>query len=293
MTSPKKHHYVPVSYLNRFAAPDGYLAVYDAKRSEFRRQRAASVLHINRYYRQEWAPPGTDPDIMEKALGRTLEKEAKLAIDNLIMNPRAIDEDQAASLVTYLEFQRIRVPRQAEMGVEAMRQLMLKMIKGEVKAELESGRYKLVMKNSARFDYIRYSVGTHVPWFREMDWEVVEAESGSGFITTDSPVSFYNPRAVPPEEAGLGFAGTVVFFPLSSRFCLLMRHPMMREVPDCTELTLVPKPTLRDRRVPVDHGTVWARKTVKNFNLKMAKLASRFLVASEKGLLEEILDDEA
>jgi len=50
-----------------------------------------------------------------------------------------------------------------------------------------------------------------------MEWEIVESEVGSSFITADSPVSFYNPACLPPAEAGIGLAGTIVFFPLSSR----------------------------------------------------------------------------
>ena len=67
-----------------------------------------------------------------------------------------------------------------------------------------SSAVQLTIKDSARFDYMRMMVGQLSPWLSRMEWEVFAAEDGASFITTDSPVSFYNPFFPPPAEAGTG-----------------------------------------------------------------------------------------
>ena len=70
-------------------------------------------MKINSYYRQDWAPPGVDPNVLEKTLGEWLEGAAKDSIDRLIHHPASLTDDDTATLLTYIELQRIRVPRQS------------------------------------------------------------------------------------------------------------------------------------------------------------------------------------
>src|SRR5437879_5090897 len=107
-----------------------------------------------------------------------------------------------------MELQRIRVPRQAAWATNLMRQHLLTLLGPEMREQLRANKLHLTMKDSARFDFMRSALGTLHPWFSRMEWEVVEAEAGSAFITTDSPVSFVNASFVPPAEAGIGLAGT-------------------------------------------------------------------------------------
>lgn len=139
------------------------------------------------------------------------------------------------------------------------------------------------MKDSARFDYMRMAIGSIHPWLARMEWEIFEAEAGSSFITTDSPVSFYNPARPPPAEPGVGLAGTKVIFPLSSRKLLLMRHPECRSA---TPLTILERPTAQSSTVALSHGVVWDATTVKNTNWKLARLAHEVFVADSEATLK-------
>jgi Protein of unknown function (DUF4238) len=115
MTTPKRHHFVPRWYLEGFAdGGSGLLYVYDRETKRIRNQRPREVMTIRRYYRQDWVPTGIDPDILEKGLGSTLEPYAKKALYRLINAPGKVTAEDTAALLVYLEFQRIRVPRQAE-----------------------------------------------------------------------------------------------------------------------------------------------------------------------------------
>ena len=131
------------------------------------------------------------------------------------------------------------------------------------------------MKDSARFEYMKMALSSIHPWLARMEWEIFEAAPGTVFITTDSPMSFYNPRILPPAEAGVGLAGTKVLFPLSSRKLLLMRHPECRSESPLTEL---PPAKVVDRSIPVSHGVIWERDLVELTNLRMAHLAREFVV---------------
>ena len=283
--NPKKHHYVPRSYLERFADSSGFLNVYDRTSGQWRKQQPKEVMHSRNYYRQEWAPAGVDPNILEKGLGERLEATAKSVIDTLILSPSELPEEDIAAFLVYLEFQRLRVPRQAETAKALMRDTILRLAPSDITADIRAGKFQLMMKKSARFDYTRMMVGQLHSWFSRMEWEVIEAANESAFVTTDSPISFYNADCPPPAEAGIALAGTVVFFPLSSRHLLIMRHPEYRMNLSISRLDVLPDPILGDCLLPIIHGMVWSSGVVTNFNWKMAQLADRLVVGESKELL--------
>jgi hypothetical protein len=115
-----------------------------------------------------------------------------------------------------------------------------------------------------------------------MEWEIFEAEDGSAFVTTDSPVSFFNERIMPPYEAGVGLAGTIVLFPLSSRKLLLMRHPECRSE---SPLTVLLPSEVVDGVIPISSGTIWGRKLVELTNSRMAHLAHELVVGESADAL--------
>lgn len=270
--------------MGRFTDSEGFLNVWDSPRSQLRRQRPAEVMKIRNYYHQPWAPQGVDPNIMETALGQDLEGKATDAINRLINDPTSLDDHDTTTLLVYLEFQRIRVPRQAETAKQLMRETILRLVPKSLSKSIRDGEMLLTMKDSARFDFMRWMNGNLHPWFARMEWEVIEAEEGASFITTDSPVSFYNPECPPPAEAGIALAGTKVFFPLSSRALLLMRHPECRsEHP----LKVLADPMFGDGVISITHGMVWNQKVVANTNWKLFQLAHHFVVAENKNVLEQ------
>lgn len=266
---------MPESYLKRFTDGTGFLHIRDRARDQTRRQRPVRVMKIDAYYRQTWAAQGIDPNIFEIELSNGLESEAREVIDKLIMSPHTLSDRNTASLLNYLELQRIRVPRQAETGKALMREAILNHAPADIATDIAVGHFQLTMKDSARFEYMKMALGSINPWLARMEWEIFEAAPGTAFITTDSPVSFFNPRILPPAEAGVGLAGTIVLFPLSSRKLLLMRHPECRSQSPLTEL---PPTKLVDGLISVSQGVIWNRDLVELTNLRMAHLAREFVV---------------
>ena len=286
----KMHHYVPRSYLARFTDEKGFLYVLDTHSKAVRRQRPKEVMKINSYYRQEWAPAGVDPNIMEATLGEWLERETKWAIDYLISEPSRLNDTDVANLLCYLEVQRIRVPRQAETFKRLMHETILRLAPQDIASAIESGKFSLSIKDAARFDLMKMAIGSLSPWFGSMQWEVFTAASGAAFITTDSPVSFYNGSIPPPAEAGIGYKGTMLFFPLSSRCALVMRHPKYVSDSGDSRLEVLPTPEHQDGSIEIISGTVWDQKTVDGFNWKLAMLSNGLIVGSSEELLMRAID---
>ena len=295
MSNPKSHHFVPRSYLARFSDNEGFLHVFDRQTRSFRRQRPKEVMTISNYYRQEWASSGVDPNIMEKTLGEWLETDAKESIDRLIHEPSTLTETNTETLLNYLEVQRIRVPRQAEMAKALIRETLLRLAPPEAAAEIRAGRVLLTIKDSARFEFMRTLLGKLQTWFGEMEWEVVRAEDGANFVTTDSPVSLYNLAFRPPAEPGLGLAGTVVFFPLDSRHVLLMRHSEFSTQERVSPLTVLEEPCVENDQnsISISHGLEWNTDFVNDFNRKMVQRGQRFVVAESKEVLEACVSDDS
>lgn len=240
-------------------------------------------MTINAYYRQAWATQGVDPNIFELELGKGLESEIRVVIDKLIMSPHTLNAHDTASLLTYLELQRIRVPRQAQTAKALMRESILKTAPADIVANVEAGRLQLNIKDSARFRYMKMALGSIHPWLARMEWEIFEAAPGTAFVTTDSPVTFFNSRILPPAEAGVGLVGTVVLFPLCSRKLLLMRHSQIRSEPPLTEL---PPTKLVDGLISMSQGVIWDRGLVELTNRRMAHLAHELIVGESKDALE-------
>lgn len=284
LNAAKSHHYVPESYLKRFTDAKGYLHIRDTARNQTRYQIPKKIMKVDAYYRQAWAPSGIDPNVLEDGLASGIEDQIKEVIDCLIETPENLTDEYATTLLVYLEIQRIRVPRQAAWAKELMRETILRLAPADITAQINSGAFQLTMKDSARFDYMRMAIGSIHPWLARMEWEIFEAEAGSSFITTDSPVSFYNPACPPPAEAGLGLAGTKVFFPLSSRKLLLMRHPECRSE---SPLTILAKPTAQSCTVALSHGAIWDASVVNSTNWKLARLAHELFVADSEVVLKQ------
>jgi hypothetical protein len=281
LSNPKKHHYVPRWYLEKFTDSEGYLHVYDKGAGKWRRQRPKEVMAINQYYKQTWVPKGIDPNIFEIGLGQQTEPDGKNALELMLSNPQALTDEHSAAILVYLELQRIRVPRQAEQAKSLLQKTILSLAPQEAVEAILKGDVKLEIKDSFRIEFIRMAVGLFHPWFARMKWRVIEAGDGSSFVTTDSPVTFFNRAFDPPAEPGIGLAGTIVLFPLSSKYLLTMEHPEYLKR-GMSPLTLLPEPGEENSVLEIQSGDIWDTEKVRKHNWVMGLLSHRLLVSNTK-----------
>lgn len=288
MTTPKKHHFVPVWYLERFAESSGMLSVYDLRKKEWRKQNPAQVMHIRYHNRQEWASDGIDKNILEKRFC-DIENSGKTAIEKLIATPENITADNTAALLTYLELQRIRVPRQAALAKGVMKALIhdIAYSDTEIAKYLDEGHGRIIIREKeSRIMYMRAALGSHTPYFARMHWAVCIAPQDVSFVTTDSPVCFFNPAFSPESDGGIGLAGTMVLFPLSSTHLLVLTHPEFDQLPVIPTTKRIIADPLQDGSICLSPGSVINEDLAWYFNKIIAALAERIVVANSKYPIE-------
>ena len=284
MGKPKQHHFVPEWYLKQFTDEDAFLHIYDKQTGLWRRQKPGKVMRRNGYYKQDWAPAGIDTNILEHKFAQ-LEGNARKAIAKLLAWEEDLSNQEWANVLIYLQVQRIRVPRQAEQAKEILRSLVLIHGNPGATSKLLQGKWQLKIADSFRFDFMKIVGNIYIKMFMRMDWEIINANSAS-LVTTDSPVTLYNPSVVPPLEPGLGQAATLVMFPLNANQILIMSHP---EAHDMEPAEQIPNPeTERECRVS-ERTEKWPDDQVDVHNGIMIDLADRLVVANSKEVLERAL----
>lgn len=290
MSNPKRHHFVPESYLRGFVEDStGFLNVYSKHSGMWRRQKPKQVMVRNKFYHQDWAPSGVDKNILEKKLGAEMEPKGLRALRKLVEAAETLDDEDTANILLYLQFQRIRVPRQADMAKSlAKTAITFEIMKTpEGREVLKNG--KVVIKDSFRFEFMRAVHGSLTPYFSRMIWEIVEAVPGTSFITSDSPVSFYNVDFVPPTEPGAALYGTFVLFPINKRFLLVMRHPQYEAGEREASEALPSDVEIEDGVIEVRKDIVWSESEVHRQNWLMFQLSQDLIVGESKEILEDVI----
>lgn len=301
MPRPKRHHYVPRWYLKGFVDPQsGCLHAYDKVSGNYWTPKPKNVMVIKDYYQQMHAPDGIDPDIFEKMLGSELEPEAQRGFKKLLNLPPKFTEKDTSNILTYLALQHLRVPRQAKDAKRIARDIVeyialqapSSMVPPEAKIALMKGEIVISIKDAFRFNFMKMFTADLALYFSYMAWEVSEAPDGCSFITSDSPVTFFNVACVPPIDAGLALVGTIVFFPLDSQLVLVLRHPEYIDNPSIDPLKIVPKPEWEDGKIGVNYE-VCDENQVNACNRIMLDLSDRVVIGSSREILEKAVDKES
>ena len=287
MTKPKRHHFVPKAYLENFKNPvDGFLYVYDKISESYRKQRPSQVFVRNKYYQQSWVPAGIDENIFEKKLGSEFEPKGLNSLQKMIDQPTTLTDDDTENIINFIQLQRLRVPRQAEiakgLAKAAVEMELLKTPKGRDTLKLG----KVIIKDPIRFEFIKNTLGSLSPYLSRMQWEVVTAQRGSSFITSDSPVSFLNKRFVPPNEPGIALIGTEVIFPLSISKLLVMRHPEFANDVKINPLASLGTIDIEDGYVEIITGDIWEAERIRATNWLILQLSQRVIVGDNKETLD-------
>lgn len=292
--TPKRHHFVPRWYLELFVNPaDGFLELFDKSQKKWRRQKPNKVMVINNYYRQLWAPEGTDVNIIEIILGSQIEPQAKNAFDK-IFNQEQLSNEDVGALIAFIEIQRLRVPQEAKKANQLTEALMLKYIHEhpdfkDISIIFKTLPIKIEILAPVRFEYMKTVIGVFSSIIPHMLWEIVTPEHGSSFLTTDSPVTLYNSAFLPPFEPGIKHAGTQVIFPLSPKKLLILAHPSYaydktvdpQEHVDYEHIDSKKNQVLSGRELPIEG--------VKKINWMLLQLSDKYIVASDKKTIEEAL----
>jgi hypothetical protein len=244
MSVPKRHHFLPQTYLNGFCA-EGYLCVFDRIKREYRWQQPAQTAVISHYYTTTNAKDEKDYEIehiLATIEGRTTPVIAKLN------RGETITPQERFFLAQFLAFLATRTPK-FEREITEIADRVHKIIAKEIirdeasAAELlrqhGSGRditpeSMLAFVQEERFEMvgtrniaIRTMLDQTLKITRDlflMDWCIAHCASFE-FVTTDAPLGFIlsdeQKRSAKP-ILGLASPEITKIIPLTHRTCLLI-----------------------------------------------------------------------
>jgi hypothetical protein len=294
MGNPKRHHYVPESYLLGFTkerTEKGVLFVYDIEKQEIRPQLPKDTC-VQGYYNAVELADGSRSFELESALA-TIEGRAVPVIQK-IDTGEALSPQERDTLSIYIALQKRRVP-DFESDVGQMTEKTMKAMLGiafesEERAKQMLEEYEkdtgaplgLSAKEMMEFiakDKYRIETGRNeslrvmmnlaegvAKRFMGMDWMFLHSPPGSAFVTSDNPFHIIPPSNLEemPIWMSYGYAtlGAKKLIPLSMSVGLVMGDPGDR----------------------IQHAAA-TKEIVRTFNLGIASDAYRFLIGHEENLV--------
>lgn len=293
MATPKRHHYLPESYLSAFTrggTPESIFCVYDRDRNEFRLQTPRNTAVRGYYYSVEM----TDGERSQRA------EEALSQVEGIVTPIiRRVDAREPITHAEKLELAMFaallytRVP-QFERTIREMTEGFHKAINRRMVATVEQAEYWIRRHEETTGERVdltpeqvheiaatgEYNVIAHqnsivLRMFEsaskfslllgEMTWLVAFAPDDTSFITSDVPFV-----TMPPEgwQGPYGFCtrGAVTLVPLTQRACLC----------------------ISGRGTLVGYDDI-PKSQVREMNIVIAQHCERFLIARDEALLSSIV----
>ena len=292
---PRQHHTVAATYLEGFCLPNSdRLAVLDIHIGEIRQQRPAKVMRRGDYFRQRHAPEGTDEFILERAKADRFESQLNEIIGKLCRGGHELTEDELILFIQHLELQRLTVPKQAEFLKSSGERFITSFAMGipEFADGFRKGLWKVKMKDEFRFSALHDIVksGKIFTFLSRMVWNVWDAPNDYAFVTSDNPVTIYNPRMQPSEVAGIGLAGSTLLFPLTSTHCLELFHAETLSGPSLDPLTPLDVEPFDVEGVRIRAGRTMPSDLAYTTNCLQGLHAERYLAGDNIGILQEVYE---
>ncbi len=244
---PKRHHYVAEFYQKGFAGADELLWVYDRKIRTFKKIHPRVICCEKELYTID--PEGERNRQIESKWLSQVDGDGATAIRQF-ENGMQLDQDWKESFSVFMAQQITRTPvfrdlttryflamgeeflRLGFTDIDRARQLLDRY--REQTGDPAEGVTAESMVEAVVGGHLRVTVGegpflrhmlTQVEflarWIAEFEWQVVKAPTDTGFVLCDYPFVVVPPQAH-PEAIGLGFRGTVKYFPLTRSLSLRM-----------------------------------------------------------------------
>ncbi|RMB55851.1 uncharacterized protein DUF4238 [Sphingomonas sp. PP-CE-3A-406] len=269
---PKRHHYVPVTYLKNFCDAAGQLQVFrkDDPARPFR-QRPEST-GFERYYYSQFDDEGMrDDDRLEAIFSEIETKWPTIVI--ALANREAMFE-AAPHIITFLSLMRVRVPAfrdlaELYLGHSVHTQALLMHAAGKL-PPLPEGFPDLMEKIQVTIDpqksleIMARALNDMGKLFATLSFDVLHNASDHAFLTSDNPVIYYDPRvptpAMRPYKIAQDAGRIELLFPVTTRMVLRGRS--------------------RPRRPDIGHRTITDRKAIARINRLICRFGYHTIFAS-------------
>ena len=270
---PKRHHYVPVTYLRNFADASGHLQVFrkDDPARPFR-QRPEST-GFERYYYSQFDDDGARDDDRLEAIFSEIETDWP-AVVAALANREAMFA-AAPHIITFLSLTRVRVPAfrdsaELHLGHSVQTQALLLHAAGEL-PPLPDGFPDLMDKIQVTIDpqksleMMARALNDMGKLFATLSFDVLHNATDQAFLTSDNPVIYYDPH-VPP---------------LAMRPYTIPQDASRIELLFPVSATMVLRGRTRPRRRDIGHRTISDRRTIFRINRLICRFGYRTIFATD------------
>lgn len=270
---PKRHHYVPVTYLRNFVDASGQLHVFrkDDPGRPFR-QRPEST-GFERYYYSQLADNGERDDHRLEAIFSEIETVWPSIVAALAARECMFAE--APHIITFLGLMRVRVPAfrdaaELHLGHAVHTQALIMHAAGQLPL-LSEGHADLIEKIQVTIDpqmsleIMAQALSDIGQLFATLSFDVLHNAADRAFLTSDNPVIYYDPQVATqrmlPYTIDRDGGRVELLFPVSP--------------------TMVLRGRTRPHRTDIGHRTISDRRTVTRINRLICRFAYRTVFASD------------
>jgi len=110
MTSPKRHHFLPITYQNGFLSDDGFIWVYEKGAGEPREQKPKNTGVISNYYKVTM-PDGAQDSSLETDILSPIDSLWKPLYDKLHSADPRLNQEEKDAFLLFMTFMYLRTPR--------------------------------------------------------------------------------------------------------------------------------------------------------------------------------------
>lgn len=249
MTEPKpkkRHHYLPVFYLNGFTDNNGCLYVYDKESKSVFESSPEGVAYENDYFSYITPEGEKDSETVENFIGE-LEGEFAKPLKK-ILNSEPLLDDERITFAYFIASMMVRVPNFRDnirkgtgealkhintfiaSNKESFERMMSKKgdeMKGGMSLEafrqfmLNPDNYKVDVNPQYATGMALWQMESMAKVFYDMKWAFIRATDDYKFMTGDNPLKYIDPTHNPRSFYGVGLLNknVEVSLPLSKEVC--------------------------------------------------------------------------
>lgn len=232
MSEPRKHHYIPQSYLEGFQFETKHkypkIAVYYKKRL-LSKPKFVSIKDAacQRDLHTVKTATGEDRTSVETILSNIEGKSIKNIRD--IINRQCIDDNSKLHLAITILLMKARVPQNLKALHNAIESNLKTVAEGTfkenplgLKGNL-SDHFKLTLNNNIVMHYMLKSAlgDNHIKILYRFNFSLLKAPKEHYFLCSDAPVSYFCPNHDGVHGAGISTPGLEIFMPLDKNYGVL------------------------------------------------------------------------
>jgi hypothetical protein len=277
--TPKRHHYVPVSYLARFTDDNGFLVAYRKDNPSKPIRTKPEAIAFRRYYYSQPVPGGGyNHDRFEQGLAE-LERDWSRLAARISAGENINNHHDLENLLGFIALQRVRVPATRDMAERAYAHVVMQ----ELRSLDAAGQLDPKPKGFENIlDLVEVTVDPHqsihamahqLPYlgglFDSIGYEILHNETELSFLTSDNPAIYFDPSV--PEKELRPYAVDVP------------RRPMELLFPIDPTTVIRGHSDLRDRfaRRGLRHSRVRDADAVRRINRLIARFGYELLIARD------------